>query len=49
MLWNIFFFIKKDLNDILPSLVRLQLKIKVLQYLTANFSFKMYIFFKIDF
>ena len=29
------FFIKKDLHDILPRLVRLQLKIKVLQYYTV--------------
>ena len=28
-------FIKKDLHDILPRLVRLQLKIKVLQYYTV--------------
>ena len=34
-LWPETVFIKKDLHDILPRLVRLQLKIKVLQYYTV--------------
>ena len=34
-IWPETVFIKKDLHDILPRLVRLQLKIKVLQYHTV--------------
>ena len=33
--WPETVFIKKDLHDMLPRLVRLQLKIKVLQYYTV--------------